>query len=349
MRGPCLAMKASGSGRRRADPPCPQRSLPQSTKAQSLKERRYRRLARRIAELMLRDHARPRRDILIKKIWRKADGDGFVSATLPDLLEEVNSAADVEANARKQRVDAWKHRMHMDVNQASRWITRAPPPALVKNGEWTSPLEVTEKLAAAHESWTRLWGQSSSLDEGAADDLLNRFLSQAEPCEDGLFQFSPEEVAATVKRQQRPCRWHGWVDCSSAFLFAFAFLGGGRAIMGHHVMLSAGVVPSGWKRVKVTLILKQDVSHRPLSIGCILWRALASLSCRRLRDWAVNVFPDDIQGGVAGRGIHGVHNPLLSDLATTSGGVLIFMVSRRMSRSSLTISGRFKPFELPCT
>ena len=316
------AMKASGSGRRRADPPCPQRSLPQSTKAptlQSLKERRYRRLARRIAELMLRDHARSHSENLIKKIWRQAHGDGFVSATLPDLLEEVNSAADVEANVRKQqRVEAWKHRMHLDVNQASRWITRAPPPALVKNGEWTSPLEVTEKLAAAHESWTRLWGQSSSFDEGATDDLLNRFLSQAEPCEDGLFQFSPEEVAATVKRQRRRAAgMDGWtarqLSCLPSPFWA-------AVVQLWDTMLSAGVVPSGWKSVKVTLILKQDGSHRPLSIGCILWRALASLSCRRLRDWAASVFPDDIQGGVAGRGIHGVHNPLLSDLATTSGG-----------------------------
>ena len=59
---------------------------------------------------------------------------------------------------------------------------------------------------------------------------------------------------------------------------------------------------------------KPDGGYRLVSIGAVLWRALGSACCRRLRGWTHAWATEELQGGIAERGIHGAHDALIADL-----------------------------------
>ena len=314
-------MHAGGKARRRAEAPVPVRGLPPSTKAptvQTLLERRLRRLMRRVAEAMLRDHDSVHYGNLLRKVWRQAEGHGFGATSLPELLEEVQKAADAEALETKQRLVAqWRERMAVDIHQVSRWVTRAAPPPLHRDGEWTAPLETSEKLEQAREVWERWWGSDADYDHEATAALLES-VPAGPACADDALQFTPDELAAVVKRRRkRATGLDGWAAAQLTCLPCGFWV---QVVELWQAMLQVGRVPLAWKRIRIALVPKPDGTQRPLAIGAVLWRALASLACRRLRDWATAAFPSDIHGGVVGRSLHGVHDALLRDLERTHGG-----------------------------
>ena len=177
---------------------------------------------------------------------------------------------------------------------------------------WTRPLAIHEKLRAARSDWEAQWTHDEGRPLVPTREFVASYLA-ARPAEpDDTIMVTADEVRRRVEQARNKATGvDGW---SAAALLLLPKEFWEAVVYLWRAMLRWSRVPKAWKDIRIALIEKPDGGYRPLSIGAVLWRALGSACCRRLRGWTHAWATEELQGGIAERGIHGVHDALIADL-----------------------------------
>ena len=320
-----MAIGCEPRGIKRSQAAIPRPLTATSTKApthQSIRERRLRRLVRRV-----REHLRGTGDEAEKRVRHgKILGTAREFGLLPTAalrgrpcLEFILQAAEQEAEVQATRTSTgrkarWMEQVQLDYAKAAKWVTRELPrqPTADMEADWTAPLATHEKLSAARRDWEAQWTQTDNSAQGDTRQFVATFLQARPPEPDDTVFVTAAEVKRRVEKSRRKATgMDGWsaqalLQLPDEFFVEVSTL--------WRAMLEWRTVPSTWKDIRVALLAKPEGGFRPLSIGAILWRALASVCCGRLREWTQTWASVELQGGLAARGTHGVHDPLLADL-----------------------------------
>ena len=183
---------------------------------------------------------------------------------------------------------------------------------------WNRPLSLTERLAEARDVWEPQWtAAAAELNEDTAT-FISHFLDAGVALDVDTIIVTATELQQVVKRSLRKATgMDGW---SARELLCLPQDFWEEVIVLWRVTLKCHRVPKAWKDIRIALLPKAEGGYRPLSIGAVLWRALGSAACRRLRPWIQGWAMQELQGGLPGRGVQGVHDPLLHDFELAAQG-----------------------------
>ena len=301
------AMGAKGGHAPRGEPALPSAVAPTSIKApscQGLRERQLRRLVRRARELLLEHGDIGERCNLYNKIVRSARALNLCAEGVEEIMHEAMHLATLEAECNsRERIQQWSQQMQWDVGKAAKWVTRATPaiPEPVHGEAWNRPLSLTERLAEARDVWEPQWTAAAAEPNEDTATFISDFLDAGVTLDVDTIIVTATELQQVVKRSLRKATgMDGW---SARELLCLPQDFWEEVIVLWRVMLKCHRVPKAWKDIRIALLPKAEGGYRPLSIGAVLWRALGSAACRRLRPWIQGWAMQELQGGLPGRGV----------------------------------------------
>ena len=277
--------------------------------AQTLLERRLRRVARRAAEAVRGCPARLR-----AKLDRDIAGFGgdfpevLNMRSYEDLAFYLNEQAEQEAQrSRAIRIRQWKDGIQDDVKAMARWITAQ------EGVDTSSPQQLQEspsKGAAAQRltsSLGSLWSEAENVDM----TFLETFLGDLGPDRlrsDCGFALDGHLL---MRRARRAKDKAGGLDGWSGALFAklpLAFFE--RLSQVWQLVLQGCGVPEGWRQIRVVAIPKPDGGLRPLALTQLAWRVGSSELLSQLTAWFGRWMPPELCGRLPGRSADTIHEDL---------------------------------------
>ena len=318
------AMGATGGHAPRGEPKAPSEVAPTSTKApscQGLRERQLRRLARRAREFLLENGGISERCSLYNKIVRTALALNVCGEGVENIMHEAVRLASAEAERNsRDRLQQWSQQMQWDVGKAAKWVTRDTPaiPEPAQGEAWIRPLSPNERLAEARKVWEPQWTDTATEPEEDTAAFVSEFLDAGDKLDVATVVVTATELQQFVRRSL--CKATGMDGWSARDLLCLPQDFWEEVILLWRAMLKWYRVPKAWKDIRIALLAKPGGDYRPLSIGAVLWRALGTAACRRLRSWVLGWAKQELQGGLPGRGVQGVHDPLLSDFELAAQG-----------------------------
>ena len=213
---------------------------------------------------------------------------GFHGLDLHAILIAAEGAADEQAERTSMwRRSRWKEQVQIDFAKACKWVTRLPPPrpaaTVDQPSNWTRPLAAHKKLREARCDWEAQWTHHEGAPAVPTREFVASYLDArpAEP-DDTVFVTAAEVRRRVEQARRKSTGVDGW-SATALLLLPDGFW---QAVVSlWRAMLQRSRVPRAWKDIRIALIEKPDGGYRPLSIGAVLWRALGSASCCRLRGW----------------------------------------------------------------
>ena len=231
----------------------------------------------------------------------------------PALLAAAVQLADIEAQqASRRRVQAWKATMQDDVVKLGKWVQRTPPQPQVAEDLSSSPHP--ESLAGKEAAfWKEWWNPASLPDLQQVRDICGLLGPSATVANEDCLSFSGSDLLDVAKKARAKASGiDGWTADNlsllpSPFWNVVADL--------WTVCCNKGVVPVGWKHVRIALMPKSSGGVRPLAVASVLWRICMSASLRKLRPWIKSWADSDLFGGLPAKGIGDVHDLLHFEIA----------------------------------
>ena len=242
---------------------------------QTLKERKLRRAARRLLEVLKNERA---------GIRTVEDGKGklfrylrHIVAAYPDLADLLNyhddellaflqhAAEEEETRANQARLAGWKDKVKTDIPRLSRWVKASlvePPTAMA---DFAGDPDPQAKAELATVEWGKLWHR----DGRPADARLRELIAElrlphalAPPgrvCGDVLFR----RARASAHKAAGCDDWSGrlWRALPLEFFGALADI--------WNSVLAGSPIPEAWTQVRICLIPKEEGGQRPLAIAAL--------------------------------------------------------------------------------
>ena len=281
---------------------------------QTLRERKLRRAARRLSEVLYHNatEASTRRlqhylEHLLQAYPDLRDLADLRGEGLLQALQEKASMEEQRANL--ARLHKWKEDVKTDLPRLARWIKASSAPVPTAWSAFELDPAPAAKLQRAEEEWRQLWCSRRPSGDALRSKLLETPLRRVEA---PLMELSGEELrrrARAAGRKAAGCDgWAGrhWKSLPEAFYDRLAAVW--RAV------LRGAPLPAAWTQVRVCLIPKPDGGERPLAIAALAWRLGASALVQKLAPWIGQVMPQEIYGGMPGRGIDDIHALLAHEM-----------------------------------
>ena len=293
---------------------------------QTLKERKLRRAARRLLEVLKNERAGIRTvDDAKGKLFRYLR---HIVAAYPDLADLLHyhddellaflqhAAEEEETRANQARLAGWKDKVKTDIPRLSRWVKAwlvEPPTAMADFAGDPDPQAKAEQAAG---EWSKLWHR----DGRPADARLRELIAElrlphalAPPgrvCGDVLFR----RARASAHKAAGCDDWSGrlWRALPLEFFGALADI--------WNSVLAGSPIPEAWTQVRICLIPKEEGGQRPLAIAALAWRLGATAVVQHLTGWIKTVFSQDLYGGLPERSVEDVHFKLTHALFVQQAG-----------------------------
>ncbi|CAE7495748.1 Cacna1h, partial [Symbiodinium pilosum] len=260
---------------------------------QTLRERKLRRAARRLAAVLQKERAG-----LLDVDYEKGKLAGYVrhiADAYPDLgdllqyqgeeqLAYLQHAAEAEeTRANQARLEGWKAKVKTDLPKLSRWVKASlAEPRLSRRQRFGANFGIVPDGLQLRDLLARL-----HLPRAAAPEV----------------QVSGEVLRARASaRKAAGCDdWSGrlWRGLPLEFFDSLAAI--------WNLVLKGAPIPAAWLQVRVCLIPKEEGGQRPLAIAALAWRLGATAVVQQLEGWITAVFPPDLFGGLPGRCAEDIH------------------------------------------
>ena len=289
---------------------------------QTLRERKLRRAARRLREVLYGTSSPTACDKLQRYLQHLLGAypdlhhlTALRGAALLEALQQAAAAEEARANA--ARLQKWKADVKTDLPRLARWIkasTAEAPSDMTHFAEDPAP---QAKIQRAAQEWTRLWCSPRP------DGTLLRSLLRESPLtrvQAAPLWLTGAELlrrAGAAARKAAGCDgWAGrhWKALPPPFFELLADV--------WNAVLRGAPLPGTWSQVRVCLIPKPDGGERPLAIAALAWRLGASALVQKLAPWIGQTLPHEIYGGMPGRGIDDVHALLTHEMYGPGSGAL---------------------------
>ena len=82
------------------------------------------------------------------------------------------------------------------------------------------------------------------------------------------------------------------------------------AIIWNTILQNGAAMPNSWMDVRAVLIPEEPGEKRPVSIAVIAWRVGISALMHRMRGWINTWVPEEVTGGIPGRGAAELHEEM---------------------------------------
>ena len=289
---------------------------------QTLRERKLRRAARRVAAAMEGgDNAGEAK--LSRYLQHLADVYSDLGAVVrlqgPALLTFLQEkAAEEEKRANRARLDKWAQDVQSDLPRLARWVKASCAEKPTSFEDFAADPDPQAKVEAAAVEWQHLWSRHRRPDGVALHQLLtelqlDRAGHRAPPLRlEGHALL--RRARATAKKAPGCDGWAGkhWSRLPEQFFHSLADV--------WNSILDGASIPAAWTQVRICLIPKGDGGLRPLAIAALAWRLGAACLVQLLGDWIRRVFPEELYGGLPGKSVDDVHAELTHDLYVQRGG-----------------------------
>ena len=317
------ARASNRRGAKRAATARPQQRDPHSAKApafQTLLERRLRRLVRRVEELQKpgnHTELETKTTASIKELASVLPSlheyPGHGQAGCAFLQELAQGEAD---RASRARIAKWREDLQLDLARMARWVAGPGPESTTPIHAFGDDPDPTAMATAAAASWGDMWNRASKPDASELEALLQG-LTPPSACTVRL----QVTAMALQKRAGAARRKAAGLDDWTAEQWSALPLDFFQAMADvWNLVLGGAAMPPAWAQVRIALIPKEGGDWRPLAIATLAWRLGVSELIHQTSAWVESWMPDELFGGIGGRGIDQIHERLAEELASAKYG-----------------------------
>ncbi|CAE8687780.1 unnamed protein product, partial [Polarella glacialis] len=281
---------------------------------QGVRERRLRRLARRVKEFQ-RDTAQPRlrRKVneagaeLAKRHPELAGREWMVSAD-HDLLCQL--ADEQAARDGRERIQRWCAKMEEDEIALMRWI-KAARTGGTQETDTSTPTHPQLKAEFKAEEWKKVWNPPTLPTDSAVDPFMSWVPEGGFHCPVIRLTSSHLKHVArkAVGKSAGPDEWtaDAWMCLLDEFFERLAEV--------WNLVLDGAELPEPWLEVRCVLIPKAEGGVRPISVAALAWRIGMASVLRMVQPWVEQWAPEELVGGLSKRSADELHERLQSAIA----------------------------------
>ena len=277
---------------------------------QSVRERRLRRLHRRLEE-----NLRQPTQALSTKIWRTwqevrdwyPELSGLSFSERSDLSSVATCIEKERVAAQQGRIQQWKQRLDNSEAAAIDWVKRD---LVDEPFEMGTPIHPQLKVSHVQSKWREVWNPPQM---PAVADILpfQQHLNPGRQCD--AVSFTAGALRRVVERGRHkaagPDGWKPahWALLPEGFFTAFASL--------WQVVYNTSVMPQAWLQIRCVLVPKGEAGgYRPISVASLAWRIGLTVVMQQLHPWLEAWLPSELCGGLRGKSTDDAHSTLHDDI-----------------------------------